>query len=543
MPLDGMIIDSFAGGGGASTGIEAALGRPIDVAINHDAEALAMHAANHPDTLHLTSNIWRVDPAEVCEGRRVALAWFSPDCKHFSKAKGGRPVKRHIRDLAWVVIHWAKRARPAVIMLENVEEFREWGPVSMDGRPCPDRKGQTFKRFLRELRRLGYRVVFWELRACDYGAPTIRKRLFMVARCDGRPIEKPRATHGAPEDPDVIAGRKLPYRTAAEIIDWSIPCPSIFARKRPLVENTMARIARGIRRFVVEAAEPFIIPVTHQGDLRGHPLGEPIRTVTTAPRGEMALIAPVIARQFGRSTGSGVDDALPTTMPGGSGKSVLVAPMITKFRSGATGHRVEEPLCTVTANSFLKRPGGAPPIGVVAAFLAQHNTGVTGHDVRKPLSTITQSGSHQQLVTSHLLKLRGTCRHGQPVTEPLATITGGGTHLGEVRAFLLKYYGSATGQDLRDPLHSVTSRARFGLVMVEGEPYQIVDIGMRMLQPRELFAAQGFPSAYIIDPVHNGKPLTKTAQVRMCGNSVSPVIAEALVRANFPELSQGSMAA
>ncbi len=455
-----LIVDSFAGGGGASTGIEQALGRPVDVAINHDAWAIALHRANHPQTVHLTSNIWRVDPSDVCGGRRVGLLWASPDCKHFSKAKGARPVKRHIRDLAWVVVLWARRARPGVIILENVEEFQDWGPVSLEGRPCGARKGATFRRFVGELRRLGYRVDWRELRACDFGAPTIRKRLFLVARCDGLPIAWPEPTHGQE------GSGLLPYRTAADIIDWSIDCPSIFDRPRPLVENSEARLARGLKRFVIEAAEPFIVPITHRGDLRVHPLGEPLRTITTARRGELSL---------------------------------------------------------------------------VTAFLAKHFGGMTGVAASTPLPTVTARGTQTQLVTSHIMKLRGTCRDGQPVTEPLATVTASGTHLAEVRAFLLKYYGASTGQDLRDPLHSVTSRARFGLVMVHGEPWQIVDIGMRMLQPRELFAAQGFPPDYAIEtgigPEGEEIPLTKTRQVEKCGNSVCPPLARALVAANCNHLA------
>ena len=451
----GLIVDSFAGGGGASCGIEAALGRPVDIAINHDPEAVAMHRVNHPAAVHYTRSVWQVDPAEACAGRPVALAWFSPDCKHFSKAKGARPVKRSIRDLAWVVVQWARKVRPRVIFLENVEEFKDWGPVDRHGRPCKARKGRTFDLWIAQLRRLGYAIEWRELRACDYGSPTIRKRFFLVARCDGLPIRWPEPSHG-PEGSGLA-----PYRSAASIIDWQIPCPSIFGRKRPLAEATQARIARGLKRFVIEAAEPFIVPVTHKGDLRVHPIGEPLRTVTTASRGEHAL---------------------------------------------------------------------------VTAFLAKHFGGVTGVPVDPPFPTITTRGTQNQVVTSHLVKLRGTCRDGQPVTAPAPTITAGGTHLGEVRAFLLKYYGTATGADLRDPLHSVTRRARFGLVMVQGEPWQIVDIGMRMLQPRELFAAQGFPPDYIIDRTAEGEALTKTAQIRMCGNAVCPQVAEALVRANCAHL-------
>jgi DNA (cytosine-5)-methyltransferase 1 len=471
-----LVIDSFAGGGGASTGIAAALGRGPDYAINHDPEALAMHAANHPDTTHLSKNIWQVDPIEVVGRRPVGLAWFSPDCKHFSKAKGGRPVKREIRDLAWTVVLWARRVRPRVIILENVEEFRDWGPLAerADGKwmPCPDRRGATFDRWVSELRRLGYRVEWRELRACDYGAPTIRKRLFLIARRDGQKIVWPEATHGAPHDIGVIAGRKKAWRTAAEIINWSLPCHSIFLTReegravgvnRPLVDATMARIAKGVHRYVLNSASPFQVPVTHQGDARVYSADEPLRTITTAQRGEQAL---------------------------------------------------------------------------VAAFLAQHNLGVVARDARAPLSTVTSTGAQQAVVSAGLLQLKGSDRRMSRAKEPARTVTAGGCHQAEVRAFLTKYYGEGSqDQSCRDPLHTATTKARMGLVLVEGEPYEIVDIGMRMLSVRELFRAQGFPDSYIIDrgvlPDGFEIKLTKTAAIRMCGNSVCPPLAEALVRANY----------
>lgn len=495
-----IIVDNFAGGGGASTGIEAAFGRPVDIAINHDREAVAMHDANHPHTLHYCQSIWRADPIEVAAGRPIGLAWFSPDCKHFSKAKGGKPVEKHIRDLAWVVVDWAKAVRPRVIMLENVEEFRDWGPLitTEDGRqmPCPARKGLTFRRWVRELRALGYQVEWRELRACEYSgivlpvAPTIRKRLFVIARCDGLPIVWPAQTHGA---------GLIPYRTAAECIDWSIPCPSIFERSRPLAEATMRRIARGVMRYVVNAKQPFIVPMTHTGGDRVHPIDEPLRTITTAQRGELALVSPQIV---------GVGGRMGQSRPRGG----------------------DEPFQTVTSK------GDA---ALVAAFLAQHNTGVVGHDARSPISTLTSRGTQQGVVTailSHAYTSNTAGGAGDP-RRPMKTITAGGGHHALVAAFLTKYYGTADSCGLAEPLHTVTSKDRFGLVTVEiaGEPYAIADIGMRMLTPRELFRAQGFPDSYIIDPVLDGKPLTKTAQIRMCGNSVCPPIAEALVRANLVE--------
>lgn len=510
--MSGLIIDSFAGGGGASVGIKRALGRGPDIAVNHDPEAVGMHAANHPETYHYCQNIWRLDPRDVAQGRKVALAWFSPDCTHFSKAKGGQPVKRHVRDLAWSVILWAERARPAVIILENVEEFRDWGPlITVEGgklMPCPVRKGFTFKRWVRELTKRGYRVEWRELRACDYGAPTIRKRLFLIARCDGEPIVWPAPTHGL--------GLR-PFRTAAEIIDWRLPCPSIFLTReegralgvnRPLAAATMARIARGVRRFVLDNADPFIVPVTHAGDDRVHDVAEPVRTITTANRGELALVAPTLVQ-----TGYG-------ERPGQAPRAL----------------DLHKPLGTVV--------GCGQKHALVSAFLAQHNTGMVGHRAAAPVSTIVGKGCTQAVVASTLLSMKGGgVRGGADLRKPAPTITAGGWHVAEVRAFLVKYYSDG-GQDqsAREPLHTVTAKARMGLVTVQGEDFQLADIGMRMLQPRELFSAQGFPADYIIDRMADGAPLTKTAQIRMCGNSVVPDLAEALVRANCAGLARKAAA-
>jgi DNA (cytosine-5)-methyltransferase 1 len=613
-----IILDSFAGGGGASLGIEMALGRSPDVAINHDADALAMHEVNHPATLHLNSNIWQVNPDEVMPGRRIGLMWASPDCKHHSKAKGGKPLSRNIRDLAWVVVLWAQRRRPRVICLENVEEFRDWGPLCENDRPIPERKGETFAKWTGELKKLGYKVEWRELRACDYGAPTIRKRLFLVARCDGRPIVWPAPTHGNPKSDEVKSGKLLPWRTAAEIIDWSLPCHSIFLTKeegravgvnRPLAEATMARIAKGVQRYVIDAAEPFIVTCNHGGDhFRGQGLDDPFNTVTAArdahglvvpvlepatryhcaacgedfsdshatsvgglapaecPRcGEEekielaapfmtygqhgganraaseslhtvtastkdtnAIIAATISRQFGQSVGSAINHPIGTVTAGGGGKSALAAVHLTKFSENSTGHLPGEPLHTVMA--------GAPRHGVVAAFLAQHNGGTCpgSRAADEPVSTVTATGAQQAVVSAGLLSLKGSDRRASDIEAPHPTVTAQGMHSAEVRAFLVKYYGQG-GQDQTpaDPLHTVPTKARFGLVMVKGEPYEIVDIGMRMLRPRELFRAQGFPDSYVIDRRPDGSKLTGTSSVRMCGNSVSPVMARALVAANF----------
>lgn len=473
-----IIVDNFAGGGGASTGIELATGRSVEIAINHDPAAIAMHMVNHPDSEHYCESVWDVNPLEVTRGRPVALCWLSPDCKHFSKAKGGKPKEKSIRGLAWVAVRWAATVKPRVIMLENVEEFKTWGPLLKDGMPDPDKKGRTFQAFVNALKRQGYQVDYRELRACDYGAPTIRKRFFLIARCDGRPIVWPKPTHGDPDSVEVKSGKLMPWRTAAEIIDWSLPCPSIFDRKKPLAENTLRRIARGIKKFVLENPHPFIAPVNS-------------------------------------------------------------VPFITKFRTGATGHSIVEPLHTITSGAGSKRPAGAAhAMGLVTAFLAQYHSETASHEARgqtldRPILTLDTSNRYA-LVTSNLVKMRGT-NIGQPVTGPLQTITAGGNHFGEVRAFLMAYYGTGVGQAVDEPLHTVVTKDRFGLVTVHGQDYQIVDIGMRMLEPHELFEAQGFPSNYVIDRDVNGKAYPKSAQVARCGNSVPPPFAEALVRSNLPE--------
>lgn len=506
MNFNGLVIDNFAGGGGASTGIELGLGRPVDIAVNHDPEAVAMHDINHPHTRHFCESVWEVDPRVLVDGRPVDLCWFSPDCKHFSKAKGGAPVKKEIRGLAWVAIRYAATAKPKVIMLENVEEFVTWGPLATDGRPCPKNKGRTFTSFVNALQRLGYQVDWRELRACDYGAPTIRKRLFLIARCDGQPIVWPEPPHGDPASAAVKAKQLKPWRTAAEIIDWSLPCPSIFTRKKPLAENTLRRIARGIQRYVIETSQPFLVKVNHGYDyFRGQPLDEPLQTITS-------------------KLGTGV--IVPTLVQVGYGERNGQAPRVPGL---------DKPLGTVVA--------GGGKHALVAAFLAKHYGGNytgPGSSLESPLPTAT-TVDHNALVTSHLVKLRNNCI-GQDVREPIHTLTTGG-HMGEVRAFLLKYYDTGVGQTLTDPLHTVTTKHRLGLVMVKGEPYQIVDIGMRMLEPHELFAAQGFPADYIHDRTADGKKLSKAAQVRMCGNSVCPPVAAALVRANLSAQQLGEDAA
>ncbi|UVD99380.1 DNA cytosine methyltransferase [Pectobacterium parvum] len=600
-----IVVDNFAGGGGASTGIEMAIGRSVDIAINHDPNAIAMHTTNHPDTLHYCESVFDIDPVAATAGRPVGLAWFSPDCRHFSKAKGSKPVKKEIRGLAWIVLRWALAVRPRVMMLENVEEFKTWGPLltNDDGtqQPDPALAGETFEAFCGMLsggipvnhpaqaeaceflgiepgseqgkqlvRGLGYNVDYRELRACDYGAPTIRKRFFMVMRCDGQQVTWPEATHGDPKSPAVQAGKLEPWRTAAECIDWSIPCPSIFERSRPLAENTLKRIARGLERFVINNPNPFIVKCNHTSTktrydcFRGQSLDEPLQTITkthgyavVAPyiarigqtgfggdrmaydaetplttvtsKNEHLLVAPVIARQFGNSVGHGADEPNGTITAGGGGKSQLVSAFLAKHFGGnytGAGVAMDEPAHTVTTVDHH---------AVVAAQLLVNNTGHPGGSVDAPAHTLT-TGNHHALVTSNLIKMRGS-NTGQHTDTPLQTVTAGGNHFGEVRAFLLKYYGNEKeGVDINDPMHTVVSRDRFGLVTVEGIDYQIVDIGMRMLQPHELYAAQGFPDWYIIDQDYHGVKYAKDKQVARCGNAVPPPFAEALVRANLPEM-------
>lgn len=531
--FDELIIDNFAGGGGASMGIEDALGRSVDIAVNHDAEAVEMHKTNHPHTRHLCQDVFEVNAVEVCGGRPVGLAWFSPDCKHFSKAKGGKPVSKKIRGLAWVVIRWAAKVRPRVIMLENVEEFSTWGPLTGENKPCPKRKGQTFRQWVGRLRALGYVVEWRELRACDFGAPTIRKRLFLIARCDGEPIVWPTPTHASPKEYRRKGLKR--WRTAAQCLDWWRPCPSIFERKRPLAEKTQQRIARGIVRYVIEAKKPFIVRCNHGGDhFRGQsiekPPTEPVGTITA--KNDRCVVAPYFVPRNGERVGqaprcSKATEPMPTVVPTANGAG-LVSAFLAKHYGGVVGHEVEKPAGTVTSVDHHS---------VVAVNLSTFHSAKSKGDSRcnspdEPLRVQDTQNRHA-VVTSNLVKLRGTCRDGQKVDQPMPTVTASGTHVGEVRAFLLKYYGQGTGQRLSEPAHTVTSKDRMGLVTVHGTEYQIADIGMRMLEPCELYRAQGFPASYVIAPVVNGRPLPKSSQVRLCGNSVAPPVVSALVKANF----------
>ncbi|HBX8283674.1 TPA: DNA cytosine methyltransferase [Klebsiella pneumoniae] len=683
-----IIVDNFAGGGGASTGIELAIGRSVDIAINHDPNAVAMHTTNHPGTLHYCESVYSVRPKVATAGRSVGLAWFSPDCRHFSKAKGAKPVEKAIRGLAWIVIRWALDVGPRVMMLENVEEFKTWGPLLVaEMRPDPDRIGETFLAFVgmltsgvpadhpallecceflelspdseqakRLVAGLGYVIDFRELRACDYGAPTIRKRFFMVMRRDGQPIVWPEATHGDPKSPAVLAGKLAPWRTAAECIDWSIPAPSIFGRKKPLAENTLRRIARGIQRFVIESASPFIVKCNHTTTrgkydcFRGQALDDPLQTITKTYG--YAIAVPHLTKFRTGATGQPVTDPVPAVTagtsrrPGGNGhalgiveaglvpflagnggseyqakprpldkpahtilkesRACVVAPVIARQFGASVGHRADEPSATITAGGggksqlvvptliqmgYGERPGQAPrvpgldkPLGtvvagggkhaVVGAFLAKHYggnytgpgvgldepahsvttvdhhalvtaqiVGVGGRagqsrprDVSEPLQTMTTKAD-AAMVTSHLIKLRGTCRDGQTTDEPMPTITAGGQHVGEVKTTLaVEDYDEERAQQVLAFLQKYCGEDSTGLVDIGGVTYRIVDIGMRMLQPHELYRAQGFPEWYIIDQDYRGVKYAKDKQVARCGNAVPPPFAEALVRANLPEM-------
>ena len=651
-----IIVDNFAGGGGASTGIELAIGRSVDIAINHDPNAVAMHTTNHPGTLHYCESVYSVRPKVATAGRSVGLAWFSPDCRHFSKAKGAKPVEKAIRGLAWIVIRWALDVGPRVMMLENVEEFKTWGPLlAAEMRPDPERVGETFRAFVgmlttgipvnhpalaecceflelspdsdqakRLIVGLGYDVDYRELRACDYGAPTIRKRFFMVMRRDGQPIVWPAATHGDPKSPAVISGKLAPWRTAAECIDWSIPAPSIFGRKKPLAENTLRRIARGIQRFVIESASPFIVKCNHTTTrgkydcFRGQALDDPLQTITKTHG--YAIAVPHLTKFRTGATGQPVTDPVPTVTagtsrrPGGNGhalgivetglvpflagnggseyqakprpldkpahtilkesRACVVTPVIARQFGASVGHRADEPSATITA-------GGGGKSQLVSVFLAKHYggnyqgagidlgepahsvttvdhhalvtaqiVGVGGRagqsrprDVSEPLQTMTTKAD-AAMVTSHLIKLRGTCRDGQTTDEPMPTITAGGQHVGEVKTTLaVEDYDEERAQQVLAFLQKYCGEDSTGLVDIGGVTYRIVDIGMRMLQPHELYRAQGFPEWYIIDQDYRGVKYAKDKQVARCGNAVPPPFAEALVKANLPEMCYKKKAA
>lgn len=523
-----LIVDSFAGGGGASLGIAWALGRAPDIAINHDEAALAMHEANHPSTKHVREDVWKARLAELTRGRKVGLLWASPDCRHFSRSKGAQPVKKEIRSLAWIVCRWAKEIKPRVIILENVREFGEWGPLvpryacrqcdwkGTEGQaklarvhircprcnaprlkqldeqfPDPARKGLTFKRWIGQLRSQGYKVEWKVLNAADFGAPTHRRRLFVIARRDGLPITWPEPTHGDPKklDETPLFSRLAPWRTAAECIDWDVPCPSIFDRKKPLKEATMRRIAMGIKRYVLESAEPFIVPMTHKGNRRTPGMDEPLPTITTAKRGELGLVVPILVEAAHGANGRW-----------GDGLKDLHAPMGTNTGS----------------NNF----------ALASAFIVKHFGGQVGVPMDTPLPTTTMRATQNQVVAANLVHMNHGEKQWTSADEPLRTITSS-NHAALVYSFLIRYFGTSIGQHVTEPLYTITGKDRFGLVIVQvsGEPYVLVDIGMRMLTPRELARAQGFPDTYVLTG-------TKTSQVARIGNSVCPHVAKALAAAN-----------
>jgi len=501
----GLIVDLFAGGGGASVGIEHALERPVDIAVNHDPVAIAVHQANHPYTAHYVADVFDVDPMEATQGQPVDLLWASPDCKHFSTAKGGKPKSESVRSLAWVVTNWAAAVRPRVICLENVREFQTWGPLK-DGRPIREQMGTTFNEWVGLLEHHGYKVETKMINAADFGAPTSRTRLFVIARRDGEPIRWPEPSHGE--------GR-TPYRTAAEIVDWSIETPSIFTPGRRLAEKTLKRVALGVKRYVIDAARPFLVNLTH--GVRNEDLNEPTKTITAAPRGEKALCVPTLVQ-----TGYGERKGQAPRVPG-----------------------LGKPLGTVMA-------GGAKH-ALVGAML-KHYGGVVGQDLDKPLGTITATDSSGP-IAAHITKFYGTSASGQSAEEPLGTVTSGGFKFGTVAAWMMKYYGTANGQEAGEPLHTITTKARFALVaaflrehgvegiaddaeavtvVIDGTTYAIVDIGLRMLQPEELLRAQFGHHGDVYDL---SEARTKTAKTRLIGNSVCPDVASAIVRANTPYLA------
>lgn len=537
-----LIVDNFAGGGGASTGIELATGYSVDIAINHDPEAIKMHKANHPNTKHYCENVWAVDPIMACNGHPVGLAWFSPDCKHFSKAKGGKPKDKNIRGLAWVALRWAGLVRPRVIMLENVEEFKTWGPLNRRHHPIRAKQGKTFERFVQQLRELGYEVEFRELIAADYGAPTMRKRFFMVARCDGKPIVWPEPTHGPADSEEVKAGLLKPYVGAYTQLDFSLPCPSIFdtaeeiKRKygiravRPLAPKTMERIARGLKKFVLNNPEPFIIQCNHGGERRPNDIREPMPTITG--KHGYGIVEPYMVQCKYNNEAQDVQKPIGTLTTVGS--HLLVEPYMVQIgQTGFTKDRskdVREPLTTIVSKN--EHCLISPTLIQYHSETAQGE--VRGQTIKDPIMTVDGSNRYG-LVTSFLSKFYKS-GIGQDEREPLHTITTSAGHFGEVRAFLIKYYGDATGQDIEKPLDTVTTKDRFGLVTIEGVDYQIVDIGLRMLEPKELYGCQGFPDDYIIDHDYTGKTYPRSEQVQRCGNAVCPPIPAALVKANLPEL-------
>jgi DNA (cytosine-5)-methyltransferase 1 len=607
---DEIVVDFFCGGGGAGTGLEMGLGRAVTVAKNHSPAAISMHTINHPHAKHFTTDVFEGDPDTECGGRAVGWFHMSPDCTHHSQAAGGQPRKREIRNLSWIGLKWAGKKRPRVISLENVKQILQWGPLvakrcKSTGRviklgggiagpgevvpvgeqflvPDPKRRGQTWAVFVAELQRLGYAVEWRVIKACDFGAPTSRERLFMIARCDGQPIVWPEPTHA--KNP---AKGQQKWRTAAECIDWSIPSKSIFGRKKDLAPATLRRVAKGMRKFVLDSANPFIVPIANWSGESVQSADEPLRTVTSYPKGgAFSVVSPVLVGAGGPVYSGkpvAVDQPVGTLMTQNH-RGIAAAALVQlgngdKPGSAPRSADLGQPLGTIMAS------GGK--YAVATAFMAQMNGGfntTAAKSIEDPMTTVTNTGSQQQLVTANLVHLRGNC-DARDLKDPLHTISAGGTHHGLMTAFLERQFGASVGQALDEPAHTITAggggksslvelqlspevkagalrvaaflisyygtenvsdanepaptittRDRLALVTVtiKGTPYVIVDICLRMLQPAELYKAQGFPTDYIISHGADGKPFTKTQQVHMCGNSVSPPPMAALARANDP---------
>lgn len=542
--LDEIIVDNFAGGGGASTGIELAAGRPVAIAINHDPDAILLHRTNHPYTEHLQASVWDVDPVSVCRGRPVGLAWFSPDCKHFSKAKGAALVDRNIRGLAWIVLRWAALVRPRVIMLENVEEFQTWGPVRK-GKPVKSKAGQTFRKWKQQLEDIGYVIEHRELVAADYGAPTTRKRFVLVARCDGKPIVWPEPTHGPRDSEEVKAGKLLPWRSAAEIIDWTIPGYSIFASKqeilerygvkvvRPLAENTMRRVIRGVDKFTIQSGKPFIVECNHGGDGHTRSVYEPVNTMTRKYTGGVcaASLIQYHTEQTENVRASGLN--VPINTVDASNRYGLTRANLVEYYGNGVPLDLSEPMHTVTAHDRE---------ALVSAHIQKYFDGGykgCGDRADAPLSTVTASLRHG-VCAAHIAEFKGQ-DIGQSVASPLRTITASAGEFAQCRAWLSKANGGNLGHwpEIRELLNRHCGyrlkEDEVILLMIRGTLYYIVDITLRMLTPRELYNAMGFPPDYIIDRNYMGNAYGKTKQVARCGNAVCPPLAEAMVRANLPE--------
>lgn len=613
-----IIVDNFAGGGGASTGIELATGKPVDIAINHDPDAILLHKTNHPYTEHLQASVWDVDPVAVCRGRPVGLAWFSPDCKHFSKAKGAALVDRNIRGLAWIVLRWAALVRPRVIMLENVEEFQTWGPVRK-GKPVKSKAGHTFHRWKQQLTDLRYTIDHRELVAADYGAPTTRKRFVLVARCDGKPIVWPKRTHAPRDSEEVKAGKLLPWRSAAEIIDWAIPGYSIFDSKqeimerygvkvvRPLADNTMRRVIRGVDKFTIKSGNPFLLECNHSGDGHTRSSEEPVNTLTRKYTGGVCkpILTPMTITNTSNSVGSAAGDPVHTITT--AGNQILASASLMSIGQTGGGDRIrdmrepspttvsKQESCVVAANLIqyhteqtenVRASGMNAPIntvdasnryGLICSNLVEYYGNGNPLDISEPMHTVT-AHDREALVSTHIQKYFGGVV-GESAEEPLPTVTMV-DHNAVCAAHVAEFKGQDIGQRVISPLRTITASAgefaecravlakagiwNLGhwpeirellnrhcgynladdeviLLIIQGIAYFIADITLRMLTPRELYNAMGFPPDYIIDHDYMGNAYGKTKQVARCGNAVCPPMAEAMVRANLPEWYGGKI--